>query len=334
MPMRTATTEKASRFRPAGRVGTRLSAFLGPLVLVGMVVAASLLSPYFLRLSNISNVLRQVAENGIIAVGMTLVILTGGIDLSVGSVLALTNCLAAGLLVHSGQPLWVVVPLVLAAGVAMGVANGGTIARARIEPFVVTLAMMSVARGLAYIYSGGRPIVIPEEPATAGFLRLGQDIPVSPEWGIPVPALFFLAAAALGALLLRHTAVGRRIFAIGGNREAARLSGIPVGLTLVTVYGICGLLSALAGLLHASMLNCGHPNEGVGLELNAIAATVIGGTSLAGGAGSVGGTVIGAMIIGILNNVLQLRDVNPYVQMLLKGLVIVLAVMAQRARKR
>ena len=315
------------------RLRSRLGAHLGPLVLVGMLVAASQISPYFLRLSNFSNLLRQVSENGIVAVGMTLVILTGGIDLSVGSVLALTNCLAAGLLVWQGAPLWLVAVAVLAAGALMGALNGAVITRGRMEPFVATLAMMSVARGLAYLYSGGRPIVIADQPAHYAFLALGQDIQVSPDWGVPVPALFFLLTAALGIIFLRTTALGRRIFALGGNREAARLSGMPVARTLVIVYALCGLLSALAGGLHASMLNCGHPNEGMGLELNAIAATVIGGTSLAGGAGSVGGTVIGAMIIGILNNVLQLRDVNPYLQMLLKGVVIVLAVLAQRSRK-
>lgn len=316
------------------RFAGSLSAYLGPVVLVAMLIAASQLSPYFLRLSNLSNLLRQVSENGIVAVGMTLVILTAGIDLSVGSVLALTNCLAAGLLVWNGMPLAAIIPAVLAAGLLLGAVNGVTITRGKIEPFVVTLAMMTVGRGLAYIYSGGRPIVVADTPAHDPFLALGRDIAVTPSWGIPVPALFFLATAVLGVVLLRFTALGRRLFAIGGNPEAARLSGMPVGRTLVITYALCGGLAALAGLLHASMLNCGHPNEGVGLELNAIAATVIGGTSLAGGVGSVGGTVIGAMIIGILNNVLQLRDVNPYIQMLLKGIVIVAAVLAQRGRRK
>ena len=319
--------------RSARWLGSRLSRHLGPVVLVAALLAASQASPYFLRLGNISNLLRQVSENGIVAVGMTLVILTGGIDLSVGSVLGLTNCLAAGLLVWQGSPLGLLVAAALLAGALMGATNGVVITRGRIEPFVVTLAMMTVARGLAYLYSEGRPIVVADTPAHAGFLALGRDLPVSPEWGIPVPALFFLVTAAAGVVFLRYSVLGRRLFAIGGNREAARLSGLPVAWTLVVVYALCGGLAALAGVLHASMLNCGHPNEGLGLELNAIAATVIGGTRRAGGTGSVGGTVIGAMIIGILNNVLQLRDVNPYIQMLLKGVLIVLAVLAQRGRK-
>ncbi len=286
------------------------------LALVLLVLAATYASDRFLTVPNLLNVLRQVAIVGILAVGQTFAILTAGIDLSVGAVLGLSVVLFARLLEHHG--LIVAIPLGLLSGAAAGLVNGVGIAYGGIPPFIMTLGMLSFARGLAFIYTGGTPIPILNED----FYDIGNGYVL----GLPIPALMLIAALAACGILLQLTPFGRCVYAIGSNEAAARLSGVAVRRYKVLVYAICGLLAALAGLVYASQLSVGTPIAGQGYELDAIAAVVVGGTSLFGGAGSVFGTFVGTLIIGVLANMLNLTGVDPFVQQLFKGALIVIAV--------
>lgn len=314
----------------------RLSSLFG---LLAVLVLAVVFSPQrhgevlFLTGENLANVVRAVAEIGIIAVGMTLVVLAGGIDLSVGAVLGLAATGTAVLLVEDGLPIALAVAVVLLIGLALGVAQGFASAALRIQPFIVTLAGLQVARGLARIWSGGQGVAISygEGPgqAPAVFALLGERT----FYGlVPVPALIFAVVAGGAVLWLRLSAFARHLYAVGGNEKAARLAGVPVRRVKVTVFAVCGVLAALAGIVHAGQLNQGSPNDGLGYELDAIAAVVIGGTSLSGGRGSVAGTVAGALLLGVLNNVLALNGVDTNVQLLIKGFVIVAAAGLQRLR--
>jgi ribose transport system permease protein len=307
--------------------------------LVAVFIAAVLFSPsrngqlVFLSSGNLFNVVRAISEKGIIAVGMTFVILIGGIDLSVGAVLGLTAVGSASLLVNND---WGVVPaalVVLLVGLVFGLLQGIASTAFRIQAFIVTLAGLQIARGLARMWSGGQGIAIsygdgPDE-APVAFSLLGER---TFNGLVPIPALIFVVIAVLAALFLRSSAFSRHVYAIGGNEKAARLSGIPVVHVKIIVFGICGLLTALAGIIHAGQLNQGSPNDGSGYELDAIAAVVIGGTSLTGGRGSVGGTVAGALLIGVLNNILSLNGVNSDIQLLITGFVIVVVAGLQRLR--
>lgn len=284
--------------------------------LILVVIVASFLSDRFLTVPNLLNILRQVAIVGILAIGMTFVILTKGIDLSVGSLLGLSVVLYAGLL--EGHSMAVAIPLGLGAAMLAGLVNGIGVAWARIPPFIMTLGMLSFARGIAFIYTGGTPIPILNE----NFYRLGNGYVA----GIPIPTLILLAVLAVSAVVLSLTAFGRSVYGIGSNEEAARLSGVPVKFYTILVYVISGLVSGLAGLVYASQLSIGTPIAGQGYELDAIAAVVVGGTSLFGGKGTVAGTFIGTLIIGVLANILNLTGVDPYVQQLFKGALIVSAV--------
>jgi ribose/xylose/arabinose/galactoside ABC-type transport system permease subunit len=286
------------------------------LALVLLVTAATFLSDYFLTVPNLLNVLRQVAIVGILALGMTFVILTRGIDLSVGSILGLSVVLFAGLL--ETYPMQVAIPVGLAAAMAAGLINGIGVAYARIPPFIMTLGMLSFARGLAFIYTGGTPIPIINE----SFYDLGNGYLL----GIPIPSLILIAVLAASGVVLTLTSFGRSIYAIGSNEEASRLSGVPVRVYITVVYVISGGVSGLAGLVYASQLSVGTPIAGQGYELDAIAAVVVGGTSLFGGSGSVFGTFIGTLIIGVLANILNLTGIDPFVQQLFKGALIVVAV--------
>jgi ribose/xylose/arabinose/galactoside ABC-type transport system permease subunit len=286
------------------------------LALVLLVTAASFLSDYFLTVPNLLNVLRQVAIVGILALGMTFVILTRGIDLSVGSILGLSVVLFAGLL--ETYPMQVAIPVGLAAAMTAGLINGIGVAYARIPPFIMTLGMLSFARGLAFIYTGGTPIPIINE----SFYDLGNGYLL----GIPIPSLILIAVLAASGVVLTLTSFGRSIYAIGSNEEASRLSGVPVRAYITVVYVISGGVSGLAGLVYASQLSVGTPIAGQGYELDAIAAVVVGGTSLFGGSGSVFGTFIGTLIIGVLANILNLTGIDPFVQQLFKGALIVVAV--------
>jgi ribose transport system permease protein len=291
--------------------------------LILMCIAISFISDFFFTFSNLINIARQVSLNAIIAVGMTLVILTGGIDLSVGSIVALSGTVAASLMVN-GHSLWVGILAGLAIGIVAGLINGLTITRFKVPPIITTLAMMTAARGIALVYTNGYPISnLPES-----FVFLGRGY-LGP---IPVPAIVMIVVYVLGYILLTQMKIGRYIYGLGGNEEAVHLSGINVNRTKILVYMLCGLASAISGLILASRLNSGQPLAGTGFEMDAIAAVVLGGASISGGEGTIAGTLIGALIINVLNNGLNLMNVNPYSQMIVKGLVLAAAV-AIRTRK-
>ncbi len=297
------------------------------LALVLIALALGLSNEYFFTANNLSNVLRQVSINGILAVGMTFVIVTGGIDLSVGSLLAFTGMVAAS--VVSGpsahNPL-AGAALAIVAGAVLGACSGGLIAYLRLPAFVVTLGMLSVARGLTLIWNDGMPISnLPD-----AFKFLGQG-----EWlGVPAAALIFGTVTALGWIALHYTVYGRWIYAVGGNIRSARMSGIRTTGIIFSVYMLMGALSGVAGTILTARTTAALPQAGVGYELDAIAAVVIGGTSLAGGVGSVLFTLVGVLIIGVINNGLDLLGVSSYYQQVIKGVIIIGAVLIDRARHR
>jgi ribose transport system permease protein len=306
--------------------------FQSLIALLVLCIVLSILTDKFFTADNGLNVLRQIAVNICIATGMTLIVLTAGIDLSVGSVLALCGAVAAGLL-KNGIALapintfvgFTVLGAVLAGlllGWAIGWFNGFAITRFHVPPFVATLAMLTIARGLTMLYTKGHPIS-----------NLGPDFAwLGTGWwlGIPVP-VYIAALVVLAALFVtQKTKFGRYIYAIGGNEQAARLSGINIKKVKLTVYAMAGMLAALGGIIVTSRLNSAQPNAGISYELDAIAAVVIGGTSLSGGKGSIWGTVMGAVIIGVLNNGLVLLNVSPFWQQVVKGSVILLAVIIDK----
>lgn len=307
--------------------------------LIGIILAAVILSPratdgsiVFFQAGNITDIVRQVSEIGIIALAMTLVILTAGIDLSVGSILALSASITALVLTRVTPAGGFAVHILLAVGAALGacalvgVANGLIIARLGVQPFIVTLATMIGVRGFARWLTSNTNIDFGfGEDVTAIFARAGSQKPV-------VIGAFLLLALVFGALLGR-TVFGRHVRAIGDNERAAVYSGIPVVRTKIWVYALCGLLAGLAGVLHAAQCHQGNPNDGVSYELEAIAAVVIGGTSLSGGKGSITGTIIGTLIMGVLTNILRLKMVDSNVELIIKAAIIVLAVRLQSRRK-
>ncbi len=298
------------------------------IVLLLEVLLFSLLSPYFLTADNLLNVSLQTSINAIIAIGMTFVILTAGIDLSVGSLVALAGIITTATLKVS-LPLEISFPLALLAGLGTGALSGFfaglLITRFRITPFIVTLALMTIWRGLSFVITEGRPIWdLPSEFST---LATGRVV------GIPVPTLTMLFVFAVAHIVLTRTRFGRYVYAVGGNPEAARLAGINTGGILRAVYTISGILAGASAVLLAARVNSGQPNAGIMYELDAIAAVVVGGTSLFGGKGSVTGTLIGALLIGVLRNGLNLLNVESYLQQVMVGLVILLAVMIDQARK-
>jgi ribose transport system permease protein len=296
-------------------------------VLLIMCIAAAIISPAFLNPFNVINVLRQIALFGIVSIGMTFVILTAGIDLSVGSIVAVTAVVSA-MLLDAGTAIPLVLLSGLAIGVAMGGANGLGITLGGIPPFIMTLGMMVMGRGLAMTISGGHPIHFREEAASFAWLGQGHFL------HLPVPVWIFALVAAAAFFVLRFTPFGRNIYAVGSNPEAARLSGIDVRRTIFLVYAISGFLAALTALIFVSRLTVGEPVAGTGLELEAIAITVIGGTSLFGGEGGVIGTMIGAAIIAVLANILNLFGVSPFTQQIVKGAIIVVAVLFEMQRRR
>jgi ABC-type sugar transport system ATPase subunit/ribose/xylose/arabinose/galactoside ABC-type transport system permease subunit len=322
---------------PPARRARGLGRFTSLVGFAAVVLLAVIFSPVrggrlvFLDLGNLTDILRQVAEKGILAAGMTSVIISGGIDLSVGSVLALAATLTGLLLMHGGFGVFSTAVLVLLAGALVGLVNGAVTARWRIQPFIVTLATMSAARGVARYLSGGAaiPLGFGEGAAPESFRTLAA--PIVPY--VPAPALLFLLSVGAIHVLLARMSAGRYIYAIGDNEPAARLSGIKVGLYKVLVYVICGTLAALAGLIHCAQLEQGNPNDGVAYELDAIAAVVIGGTSLSGGVGTVGGTLVGTLIIGIINNSMGLNNIDANLQLILKGAIILGAVWLQSRRR-
>jgi D-xylose transport system permease protein len=347
------------------------------IALVVLTVALALIDPTFATARNLSNVARQVTIVGIIAVGMTMVILIAGIDLSVGSVVGVAAVVVT-LLMQYGLAAWLAVPVTLViVGGVIGVWNGFWIAHYRIPPFIITLGMLTIGRGVALSLSNGSSIPVADpsfavlggayipplptlvllaiaalagvyaiartwrESRSTGLPLLEKDLPgvvtaaaglllaayvFGAGEGLPVPVAIFVVIASLAIFVLGHTRFGRRLYALGGNEEAARLSGINIYATKMIVYVTVSLLSALSGVLLASRLNGASPNLGNMFELDAIAAVVIGGTSLSGGSGTIGGTIIGALIIGVLNNGMSLLGISSFYQLIIKGLIISLAV--------
>ncbi len=296
--------------------------FIGFVILF---VLMSLLNDSFLSVNNLTNVARQVSINAIIAVGMTCAILTGGIDLSVGPVMALAGSVAAGLML-AAVPIPLAMVAALALGALFGLANGACIAYLRMPPIIVTLASMGIARGLALLYTGGYPIS--GLPDVFSFFGRGTLL------GIQVPILIMLGVYVLAWLMLNQLPFGRYVYAMGGNEEAARLSGIRVPRYKMLVYVISGLTAALAGLVLTSRLMSGQPNAGEGFELDAIAAVVLGGAAISGGRGAIVGTLVGAMMLGVLNNGLNLMNVSPYIQNVVKGGIILAAIYLSSVRRK
>lgn len=309
-----------------------LKRFQSLIALLLMVIAMTFLSDKFLTVTNMWNITRQISVNVCLSVGMTLVILTGGIDLSVGSILALTGAVAAGLFKNGielpGLNLLVCYTFFGAAlgaifvGSTLGFFNGYVITRFKVPPFVATLAMLTIARGLTMLWTKGFPVT--GLGKSFGFLGTGWFL------GIPVPVWICAIIVAIAILVTKKTRFGRYIYAVGGNEQASRLSGLNVNKIKLLVYTIAGALAAVGGLIVTSRLDSAQPNAGMGYELDSIAAVVIGGTSLSGGKGSVLGTVLGALIIGILNNGLVLLNVSPFWQQVIKGSVILLAVVIDK----
>jgi ribose/xylose/arabinose/galactoside ABC-type transport system permease subunit len=288
-------------------------------------VAFTALSPHFFSADNLLNVTLQASITAIIAAGMTFVILTGGIDLSVGSVVALSGIVATGALASG-----VGAPSAVLAALALGAASGGIagvlVARFGVAPFIATLSLMTVWRGIAFVATGGRPVW--DLPASFAVLGSGRIA------GVPIPTVVMAVVFAAAHVTLTRTRYGRHVVAFGGNPEAARLSGIRTGRICASVYVLCGALAAASGVLLASRMSSGQPNAGLGYELDVIAAVVVGGTSLSGGRGSVLGTLLGALLIAVLRNGLNLLDVDSYVQQVVVGIVILLAVLLDPVRRR
>lgn len=296
------------------------------LILVALVVIMSFLSPTFFTTGNILNIVRQMSVVGIVAIGVTMIIITTGIDLSSGSVIALVSVVVATLSQTDGLPLIVGIVAGVGVGLLTGVINGTIIAKGNIAPFIVTLGMMTAARGLALLYSDGRPI----GNLSAGFKFIGQGSVL----GIPVPIIIFAFIAIISYILLNKTKFGKYIYAIGGNEQAAVIAGVNVKLYKILIYGYAGLLTGIAGIILTSRISSGQPTAGMMYELDAIAAAVIGGTSLTGGIGTIGGTVIGALIIGVMNNGLDLLNVSSYWQQIIKGFIITVAVLIDSRKNR
>ncbi|MGK9487750.1 ribose ABC transporter permease RbsC [Bacillus pumilus] len=300
----------------------KLGPFLGLIILVAIV---SILNPAFLEPLNILNLLRQISINALIAFGMTFVILTGGIDLSVGAILALSSALTAGFIVSGMDPiLAIIVGSII--GAILGMVNGLLITKGKMAPFIATLATMTIFRGLTLVYTDGNPIT--GLGSNYAFQLFGRGYFL----GIPVPAITMLLTFIVLWVLLHKTPFGRRTYAIGGNEKAAFISGIKVPRVKIMIYSLAGFMSALAGAILTSRLNSAQPTAGTSYELDAIAAVVLGGTSLSGGRGRIVGTLIGVLIIGVLNNGMNLLGVSSFYQSVVKGIVILIAVLLDRKK--
>ncbi len=291
-----------------------LTAFICLLVLI------SIITPSFLSANNILNLVRQVAVMGIVATGVTFVIIAGGIDLSVGSILGLSAVVATSFATNQhNYPLIVSIIIGILVGIGCGAFNGFIIAKFKIAPFIVTLAMTTIARGLCLVYTNGRPIIdLTEEYVQIG----GGSI-----WGIPIPIYIFAIVIIFGIFLLHYTKFGRHVYAVGGNEQAAVVSGVNTSIVKFICYIISGVVSAIGGIVISSRIMTGQPILGTGYEMDAIASVIIGGTSLAGGIGTMFGTLIGVLLIGVIDNGLDLMNVSSYYQQIIKGAIILVAVL-------
>jgi inositol transport system permease protein len=295
------------------------------IILILLIILMSILTPHFLTATNMVNIVRQMSIIGIIAIGVTPIIITKGIDLSSGSLIALVSVVVASF-AQGDFPLVVPIAAALGVGLLLGLINGTLIAKGLLAPFIATLGMMTAARGAAMLYSDGRPI----GGLSESFTFIGQGI----VFGIPVPVIIFGLVGLVTWVLLNKTKVGKYIYAIGGNEQAAVTAGINVSRIKMMVYAYAGLLGGIAGMILTSRIASGQPQAGVMFELDAIAAAVIGGTSLFGGIGTVGGTIVGALIIGVMNNGLDLLGVSSYWQQIVKGAIIVAAVYIDSRKNR
>jgi len=293
--------------------------------LLGLCCVLWILSPYFLTVSNLLNIAEQTSIIAVVAAGMTFVIITAGIDLSVGSLLAFSGVVMASSLA-AGRSIPLALTIGLLVGLACGIGNGVLISIGRLPPFIATLGMMSIARGAALLFTQGRPI--------SGFSETFRSIATTDVLRVPFPVIVMIAVYAISHLILTRTKLGRYAYAIGGNETTAYLSGVNVRLYKTAVYGLSGMCSALAAVLLTARLNSAQPIAGINYELDAIAAVVIGGTSLMGGEGTVSGTLIGALIIGVLRNGLNLLAVSSFIQQIVIGSVIVTAVLLDTFFKR
>jgi ribose transport system permease protein len=327
-PMATETTTQAAELaatkrKERTRALIQLAGMLPVLILICIFFA--ILTPNFLTQNNIVNVVRQASINIVLAAGMTFVILTGGIDLAVGSVLGFTAVIAVVVSLIPALS-WAAVPIALLAGLLVGALTGMTVAYVGLPPFIVTLGTYTAIRGAAYLAAGGTTVI----NSKIGFAWIGNGY-VGP---VPWLVIIALLTIAVSAFILHGTVLGVHVYAVGGNAQASRLTGIPVPLVLIFVYGVSGLLSGLGGVMSASRLYSAQGQLGIGYELDAIAAVILGGTSFSGGIGTVFGTLIGALIIAVLNNGLTLMNVSFYWQLVIKGAVIVLAVTLDKVRTR
>lgn len=306
-------------------LGLTVARYSTVLILVGLVLMFSVASGRFLTVGNLLNIVEQSSLLGIVAIGVTFTIISGGIDLSVGSLVAFCGALAAGFMARAGVPLAPALVLAVLAGAGLGLVNGFFIVKGGLQPFVATLAMMAIGRGLTLIYTQGRPI----SGMGDSFTALGSSI-----GPVPVPALIFVAVFVLSHIVLQRTPFGAYLYAVGGNEETARLAGIRVQLIKVASYVVSGSLAAVGGIVLAARLWSAQPQAASGLELQAIAATVLGGASLMGGAGTTVGTFAGALIMGVLANGLNLVGVSSYIQQVITGAIFILAVMLDMWTKR
>lgn len=297
-----------------------------PLIaLVLLIVTVTVMNPAFLDPANIMNLLRQISINGLIAFGMTFVILTGGIDLSVGSILALSSAIAAIMMTSGIDPILAVIIGVLL-GAVFGALNGILVSKGNLAPFIVTLATMTIFRGLTLVFTDGKPVTGLGDSYAFQLFGKGYFL------GIPVPAVTMIIAFVILWFLLHKMSFGRKTYAIGGNEKAAKISGIKVDRVKIFIYSISGMMAALAGMILTSRLNSAQPTAGTSYEMDAIAAVVLGGTSLAGGKGRIAGTFIGVLIIGILNNGMNLLGISSFYQQVVKGVVILIAVLLDRKK--
>ena len=302
----------------------QINIYRSVLILLVICVFATILSPSFLSVTNLFNAFKQITVAGIVGCGMTFVILTGGIDLSVGSILGLSGVLASGVLASTGNTA-VAVAVSLTVGIACGAVNGFFVSVCGIPPFISTLGMMTLLRGVILVYTKGSPIPIKSDAYK--FFGKGSIA------GIPVPVIILIIVFLLAHYILTQTSYGRSVYAVGGNREAARLSGIRVKTSEFLVYTLNGLMCGMAGLILTARLGSAQSTSGTGIEMDAIAAVILGGTSLSGGVGFVLPTVVGAMIMGIIDNILTLMNVNPHATNIVKGAVILIAVLVDKKVK-
>ena len=309
---------RSSRLNHARQFGTVLG-------LVGLSSVLWALTPHFLTVPNLLNVAQQTSINAIVAVGMTFVIISGGIDLSVGSIVALSG-VALGAALQGGHALPVALAIALGTGVTCGLVNGAIISWGGLPPFIVTLGMMSIVRGAALVFTEGRPV--------SGFDPPFRSLAAGQLFGVPAPVIVTMAVYVVAHVVLTRTTFGRYVYAIGGNEEATRLAGVSVRFHKTMIYAVSGLMSAMAAVILTARLNSAQPIAGMMYELDAIAATVIGGTSLMGGEGSLAGTLVGALIMGVLRNGLNLLGVSSFLQQIVIGAVIIGAVLVDTVMKR